>query len=77
MPRAESNKPAKMGVAFEDFAAVNADALENAVAVEQAVIVHADLGVFLVVEFAVDPDFEGHWELMIARTDGGRMGRNA
>ncbi len=40
----------------EHLAAVDADALENAVAVEQAVIEHADFGVGLVEQFAVDPD---------------------
>src|SRR5262249_22608752 len=40
----------------EDLAGVDADALEDAVAVEQAVVVDADLGVGLVVELAVDPD---------------------
>ena len=43
----------------EDFAVVDADALEDAVAVEEAVIVDADLGVGLVEELAVDVDL-GH-----------------
>ena len=47
----------------EDLAAVAADALEHAVAVEQAVVVDADLGVFLVVELAVDVDFQGHGDI--------------
>ncbi len=51
---------AEMGVAFEDLAAIDADALEDAVAVEQTVVVDADLGVVLVEEFAVDPDLQGH-----------------
>src|SRR6516165_6678350 len=43
----------------EDLAVVNADAFEDAVAVEEAMVVDADLGVVLVVELAVDVDF-GH-----------------
>src|SRR5262249_59814803 len=37
----------------EDFTVVDADALEDAVAVEQPVVVDADLGLGLVVELAV------------------------
>ena len=44
----------------EDAAGVGADALEDAVAVEQAVVVDADLGVGLVVELAADVDLEAH-----------------
>ena len=42
-------QPLDVLVEPEDLAAVAADALEDAVAVEQAVVVDADLGVFLVV----------------------------
>src|SRR5262249_42872298 len=50
----------------EDLAGVDADALEDAVAVEQAVVVDADLRVGLVHEFAVEID-QGHpWTLSIA-----------
>ena len=45
----------------EDLAGVDADALEDAVAVEQAVVVDADLGVGLVEELAVDVDLWGSW----------------
>jgi hypothetical protein len=69
-----------MSLAFEDFAPIDADAFEDAVAVEQAVVVDADLGVFLVVEFAVDPDFEGHggsiagnWNCGIAKRRHGKQ----
>src|SRR5262249_5383278 len=44
----------------EDLAGVNADALEDAVAVEQSVVVDADLGVGLVVDLAVDVDLGCH-----------------
>src|SRR5207302_9645819 len=40
----------------KDLAAVDADALEDAVAVEEAVVVDADLGVGLVEKLAVDVD---------------------
>jgi hypothetical protein len=43
----------------EDLAVVDADALEDAVAVEQPVVVDADLGVGLVEQLAVDVDL-GH-----------------
>ena len=49
-----------MGLHAEDLAAVAADALEHAVAIEQTVIVDADLGVFLSVKLAVNVDLEGH-----------------
>ena len=49
-------EPIEVLVEAEDLAAVAADALEDAVAVEQAVIVDADLGVFFVEELAVDVD---------------------
>ena len=44
----------------EHLAAVDADTLEDAVAVKQAVVVDTDLGVGLVEEFAVDVDFGCH-----------------
>ena len=45
---------------LEDAAGVNADAFEDAVTVEEAVVVDADLCVGFVGEFSVDPDFWGH-----------------
>ena len=53
-------QPVEVGLQAEDLAAVAADALEDAVAVEQAVVVDADLGVFFVVELAVDVDLQRH-----------------
>src|SRR5439155_14844716 len=44
----------------EDLAVVDADALENAVAIEQAVVVDAALGVGFVVILAVDVDLGCH-----------------
>ena len=44
----------------EDFAAVAAQAFEDAVAVQQAVVVDADLGVFLRNELAADVDLSRH-----------------
>jgi hypothetical protein len=41
----------------EDATVVSPDALENTIAVEQAVIEHADLRVLLVAVFTVDVDF--------------------
>ena len=52
----------------EDLAVVNADAFEDAVAVEQAVIVDADLGVGFVVELAVDVDL-GSCPMAFTRAD--------
>ena len=49
-------EPVDMLGQSEDAAAVAAHPLEHAVAVEQTVIVDADLGVFFVVELAVDVD---------------------
>ena len=57
---AESHSRSRCCLQPEDLAAVAADALEHAVAVEQAVIVDADLGVFFVVELAGDVDFQRH-----------------
>ena len=42
----------------EDAAVVKPDALEDAVAIEQAVIEHGNLGVGLIDELAVEIDFE-------------------
>ena len=44
----------------ENLSGVAADAFENAVSVEQAVVVDADFGVFLVVELPTDVDLERH-----------------
>src|SRR5881227_1501744 len=44
----------------EDAAGIGTDAFEDAVAVEQAVVVDADLGVGLVVELAADVDLQAH-----------------
>ena len=41
---------------FEDAAVVLADAFEDAVAVEEAVIINADLGLMLGLEFPIQPD---------------------
>ena len=49
-------KPLHMLGEAEDLALIDPDALEDAVAVEQAVVVDADLGVRLVVDLAVDVD---------------------
>ena len=49
-----------MGVAFENFAVIDPDALENAVPIQQAMVVDAQLGVGLVEKLAIDPDFRGH-----------------
>src|SRR4029079_11978099 len=46
-------------LALEDLAVVNANSFEHAVAIEQAVVVDADLGVRLIDELAVEPDLEG------------------
>ena len=53
-------EPIEVGLHAEDLAAVAADALEHAVAVQQTVVVDADLGVLFGVELAVDIDFERH-----------------
>jgi hypothetical protein len=45
-----------MGLDFEDLAVVNADALEDAVAVKKAVVVDADFGIGFVAQLAVDVD---------------------
>ena len=52
----------------EDLAVVDADALEDAVAVEQAVVVDADLGVGFVEELAVDPDLKFHGDFQEIRS---------
>ena len=57
---AEFVQPVDVLVEAEDLAAVDADAFEDAVAVEQAVVVDADLGVFLRNELAVDVDLSRH-----------------
>src|SRR5690606_1992112 len=44
----------------KDLAAVAPHPLENAIAIEQAVVVHADLGVFFVVVLARDIDLQAH-----------------
>ena len=41
----------------EDVAAVKPDALENAVAIQESVIEHGDLGVSLLDEFAIQVNF--------------------
>src|SRR5207244_2441293 len=53
-------QPLDVGAQAEDLARVYADALEDAVAVEQAVVVDADLGIRLVVNLAVDVDLGWH-----------------
>ena len=45
-----------MFLQLEDLAGVDADALEDAVAIEHAMVVDADLGIRLVVELAADVD---------------------
>ena len=57
---AEFVQPLDVLLEPEDLAAVAAQAFEHAVAVEQAVIVDADLGVFLRDELAGDVDLSGH-----------------
>ncbi len=51
----------EVGLHAEHLAAIAANALEYAIAIEQAVVVDADLGVFLAVELAVDKDLKGHF----------------
>ena len=63
MALAESQSRSRWAPEAEDLAAVAADALEDAVAVEQAVVVDADLGVFLLVQFAVDVNFQAHGDI--------------
>jgi hypothetical protein len=52
----------------KDLAAIAPHALKNAVAIEQAVVIDADLGVGFVVKLARDIDFERH------RAGGSRRG---
>src|SRR5262249_45773261 len=49
-------EPVEMLLEAEDLAGIDTDALKDAVAIEQTVIVHADSGIVLVVQLAVDPD---------------------
>ena len=60
-------QPVEVGLEAKDLAAVAADALEDPVPVEQAVVEDADLGVFLLVQFTVDVNFQGHGILMASR----------
>lgn len=45
----------------EDAAVVDADALENTVAIEEAMIEHGDFGVFLAEQLSVEVDFHSGW----------------
>jgi hypothetical protein len=49
-----------MLVYAEDLAVVDANAFEDAVAIEKAVVINADLGIRFVVELAVDVDSGCH-----------------
>ena len=73
-------QPVEVLLEPEDLAAVAAQALEHAVAVEQAVVVDADLGVFLVEQLAADVDLEATWRARRLDANGGsrrRVGRTA
>src|SRR5262249_33434963 len=47
----------------KDLTVVDADAFEHSIAVKQAVVVNADLGIRLVEEFSVDVDLGRHGRL--------------
>ena len=47
-----------MGVGLEDLPVVNTDAFENPVAVEQAVVVNADLRIGLIDKLSIYPDLQ-------------------
>lgn len=51
-------EPVEVGLEFEDALVVEAEAFEDAVAIEQAVVEDGDGGVGSGVELAVDPDLE-------------------
>src|SRR5262249_31713532 len=53
-------KTIDMAFQAEDFSFLNANPFEDAVAVKQPVVVHADLGVRFVVQLAADEDFGSH-----------------
>ncbi len=74
MAWADSQKPVQMLLQAKDAAAVAAEAFEHAVAVEQAVIVDADLGVFLVVKPAVDVNLQRPWACVRVSMEKGRWG---
>ena len=50
-------KALQVGCEAEDAAMIDADAFEDSVSIEQAVIEHGDFGVFFVEQLAVDVDF--------------------
>src|SRR5258707_15313145 len=54
-----------MGLEAKDPAAVAPHPLENPVAIEQAMVIDADLGVLFVIVLAGDVDLEGHGESQI------------